>query len=151
MPSFRFHKDKQITWCWKWRKGTISEMFISETDGGIILDSLPHSFTFLHVHLLVKSNHFYRHITTAQVPRWVKFLRACSRQCRNNLHIDSTYLQTYTEDNVQNTHTYTPYTQCTIKTYLVINTHYTPYVHILHFVHIYIYTHTICEGAADFT
>ncbi len=30
----------------------------------------------------------------------------------------------------QNTHTYTQYTQCTIKTYLVINTHYTPYVHI---------------------
>ncbi len=35
-----------------------------------------------------------------------------------------------TEDNVQNTHTYTQYTQCTIKTYLVTNTHYTPYVHI---------------------
>ncbi len=60
----------------------------------------------------IKSNHFYCHITTAHVPWWVKFLRACSRQCRNNLHIDSTYLQTYTEDNVQNTHTYTQYTQC---------------------------------------
>ncbi len=47
-----------------------------------------------------KSNHFYCHITTAHVPWWVKFFRACSRQCRNNLHIDSTYLQTYTEDNV---------------------------------------------------
>ncbi len=35
-----------------------------------------------------------------------------------------------TEDNVQNTHTYTQYTQCTIKTYLVIDTHYTLYVHI---------------------
>ncbi len=35
----------------------------------------------------------------------------CSRQCRNNLHIDSTY----TDDNVQNTHTYTQYTQCTIR------------------------------------
>ncbi len=42
-----------------------------------------------------------------------------------------------TEDNVQKTHTYTQYTQCTIKTYLVINTHYTPYVHILHYEHIY--------------
>ncbi len=31
---------------------------------------------------------------------------------------------------MQNTHTYTQYTQCTIKTYLVINTHYTPYVQI---------------------
>ncbi len=30
------------------------------------------------------------------MPWWVKFLKACSRQCRNNLHIDSTYLQTYT-------------------------------------------------------
>ncbi len=36
----------------------------------------------------------------------------------------------FTEDNVQNTHTYTQYTQCTIKTYLVTNTHYTPYVHV---------------------
>ncbi len=43
-----------------------------------------------------------------------------------------------TEDNVQKTHTYTHYTQCTIKTYLVINTHYTQYVHILHYAHIYI-------------
>ncbi len=34
-------------------------------------------------------NHFYCHITTAQVPWWVKFLWACSRQCRkttDNLH-----------------------------------------------------------------
>ncbi len=53
----------------------------------------------------IKSNQitFYCHITTAHVPWWVTFLRACSRQCRNNLHIDSTYLQTYTEDNVRNT------------------------------------------------
>ncbi len=52
----------------------------------------------------IKSNHFYCHITTAQVPWWVKFLWACSRQCRkttdnlpmdrqckkttNNLHMD---------------------------------------------------------------
>ncbi len=31
---------------------------------------------------------------------------------------------------VQNTHTYTQYTQCTIKTYLVIDPHYTLHVHI---------------------
>ncbi len=40
----------------------------------------------------IKSNHFYCHITTAQVPWWVKFLGACSRQCKktttNNLHMD---------------------------------------------------------------
>ncbi len=110
----------------------------------------------------IKSNHFYCHITTAQVPWWVKFLWACSRQCKkqqtiyiwtdsakNNrhLHADSAkklhsiyMLQTVqknnnsiyiwtdsakkqqqftygqyiftdcTEDNVQNTHTYTQYT-----------------------------------------
>ncbi len=64
-----------------------------------------------------KSNHFYCHFTTARVLWWVKFLRACSRQCKkkNNLHMDSTYLQTYTDDNVHNTHTYTQYTQCTIR------------------------------------
>ncbi len=84
----------------------------------------------------IKSNHFYCHITTAHVPWWVKFLRACSRQCKNYLHIDSTYLQTYTDDNVQNTQTYTQYTQCTIW-HTVINTHYTPYVHIIHYVHRY--------------
>ncbi len=61
------------------------------------------------------------------------------------------YLQTYADDNVQYTHTYTQYTQCTIRHILtVINTHYTPYVHILHYVHIY--THTvICKGAVDYT
>ncbi len=112
----------------------------------------------------IKSNHFYCHITTAQVPWWVKFLWACSRQCRkttdnlhmdrqckkttNNLHMDrqckklhwsiysapdsakkttAIYIWTdsakkqqqftygqyiftdCTEDNVQNTHTYTQY------------------------------------------
>ncbi len=39
----------------------------------------------------IKSNHFYCHITTAQVPWWVKFLWACSRQCKkttDNLHMD---------------------------------------------------------------
>ncbi len=41
----------------------------------------------------IKSNQitFYCHITTAQVPWWVKFLWACSRQCRkttDNLHMD---------------------------------------------------------------
>ncbi len=38
-----------------------------------------------------KSNHFYCHITTAQVPWWVKFLWACSRQCKkttDNLPMD---------------------------------------------------------------
>ncbi len=59
---------------------------------------------FYYVRFFIKSNqinHFYCHITTAQVPWWVKFLRACSRQCKKTakkkyvikkkLHIDSTY------------------------------------------------------------
>ncbi len=102
----------------------------------------------------IKSNHFYCHIITAHVLWWVKFLRACSRQCRNNIHIDSTitYLQTYTDDNVQYTHTYTQYTQCTIRhtysyqyTLYTVCTHYTLCRHIL-------YTHTIiCKGAVDYT
>ncbi len=69
-------------------------------------------------------NHFYCHITTAQVPWWVKFLRACSKQCKKTKQF--TYRQYIftdcTEDNVQNTHTHTQYTQCTIKTVLVTNT-----------------------------
>ncbi len=78
----------------------------------------------------IKSNHFYCHITTAHVPWWVAFLRASSRQWRNNLHIDSTYLQTYTDDNVQYTHTYAQYTQCTIRhTYCYQYTLYTVCTH----------------------
>ncbi len=59
-------------------------------------------------------------------------------------------LQTYTDDNVQYTHTYTQYTQVLLLgQYLtVINTHYTPYVHILHYVHIYTYT-VMCNSAVD--
>ncbi len=65
----------------------------------------------------------------------VKFLRACSKQCRNNLHIDSTYLQTYTDDNVQ----YTPYTQCAIRhNYSYQYTLYTLCTHST-LSHIYIY------------
>ncbi len=41
-----------------------------------------------------------------------------------------------TEDNVQNTHTYTQYTQCTIKTYFVTNAP----IHIIH----RIYTSALC-------
>ncbi len=104
--------------------------------------------SFIHDHQ-VKSNHFYCHITTAHVPWRVKLLRACSRQCRNNLHIDSTYLQTYTDDNAQYTHIYI-YILSThsvlFKTYLQLSTHsmYTFYI-------MYTYIHTIREGAADFT
>ncbi len=63
-----------------------------------------------------KSNHFYCHITTAQVPWWVEFLWACSRQCRkttDNLHMNRqckknnkqfTYGQTVQKNNKQFTY-----------------------------------------------
>ncbi len=77
------------------------------------------------------------------------------RQCKkttNNLHMDRqckknnkqfTYGQYIftdcTEDNVQNTHTYTQYTQCTIKTYSIINdTLYTVWAHLHYVQYLYI-------------
>ncbi len=52
-------------------------------------------------HSKIKYNQITFIVTSPQhMCLWVKFLRACSRQYRNNLHIDSTYLQTYTEENV---------------------------------------------------
>ncbi len=47
----------------------------------------------------IKSNHFYCHITTAQVPWWVKFLWACSRQCKKNNNKQFTYGQTVQKKN----------------------------------------------------
>ncbi len=52
-----------------------------------------------------------------------EILESVLQTVQKHLHIDSTYLQNYTEDNVQNTHTYTQYTQCTIKTYLQLSIH----------------------------
>ncbi len=82
----------------------------------------------------IKSNHFYCHITTAQVPWWVKFLRACSRQCRktttiyiwtdsakkttNNLHMDRQCKKT-TTIYIWTVHIYRLYRrQCAKYTYI---------------------------------
>ncbi len=54
---------------------------------------------------IIKSNHFYCHITTAQA------------QVQKKITYGQYVFTDCTEDNVQNTHTYTQYTQCTIKTY----------------------------------
>ncbi len=91
--------------------------------------------------LYTVSNHFYYHIT-ACVPWWVKLLRAF----RNYSHIDSTYLQTYTEDNVQNKHTYTQYTQSTIRqTYSYQYTLYTVCTHSTLCTHIYTHNMQRCN------
>ncbi len=90
----------------------------------------------------IKSLLLSHHHSTCALVR--EILESVLQTVLNNLHIDSTYIQTYTEDNVQNTHTYSQYIQCTHSVLLdiltVINTHYTQYVHVLHYVHIY--THT---------
>ncbi len=52
----------------------------------------------------IKSNHFYCHITTAQVPWWVKFLWACSRQCKKKQQQQFTYGQTVQKNNNNNLH-----------------------------------------------
>ncbi len=84
-------------------------------------------------------NHFYCHITTAHVPWWDKLLRACPRQCRNNLHIYSTY-STYRliQMTMYNIHIHILSTHSVLLYILTVTTtHYKPYVHILHYVHIY--------------
>ncbi len=84
----------------------------------------------------IKSNHFYCHITTAQVPWWVKFLRACSRQCKKTTTI---YIWTV--------HIYRLYRrQCAKYTY-IYSVHIVYYKDILsyqlHIIH-RMYTSTLC-------
>ncbi len=69
-----------------------------------------------------------------------EILESVLHTVQKQLHIDSTitYLQTYTDDNVQYTHTYTRYTQCTIRhTYSYQYTLYTICTHSTLYTHIY--------------
>ncbi len=86
----------------------------------------------------IKSNQITFIVTSPQhMCRWVKFLSACSRQCRNNLHMDSTYLQTV-QKTMCKIHIHILSTHSVLLDILTLsNTHYTPYVHILHYVHLY--------------
>ncbi len=85
----------------------------------------------------IKSNHLlsHHHSTCALVS---EILESVLQTVQNNLQIDSTYLQTYTEDNVQNTHSYSQYKQCTIKTCLQLP------IHIIHSMYTFyiMYTYT---------
>ncbi len=85
----------------------------------------------------IKSNQITFIVTSPQhkcLGEWNYWERAPdSAKKQNNLHIDSTYLQTV-QKTMCKIHIHMLNTQCTIKTYLVTNT---PYVHILHYVHIY--------------
>ncbi len=107
-------------------------------------------------YLLINSNQITFIVTSPQhkcLGEWNSYERAPDSAKQNqNTTIYSIYGQYIftdcTEDNVQNTHTYTQYTQCTIKTYLVTNTP----IHIIHRM----YTSAlcphlvICEGATDY-
>ncbi len=66
--------------------------------------------------MLLKSNQINFIVTSPQrmcLGEWNSWERA--PDSAKTIYIYSTYLQTYTDDNVQNTHTYTQYTQCTIR------------------------------------
>ncbi len=86
----------------------------------------------------IKSNHFYCHITSAQVPWRVKFLRACSRQCKKNKIKTTIYIWTvhiyrlYRRQCAEYTYIYSVHTVYykDILSYQCTNTHYIPYVHV---------------------
>ncbi len=50
------------------------------------------------------------------------------------------YLQTYTDDNVQYTHTYTQYTQCTIRHTYKLSIHIIHRMYTFYFMYTYIHT-----------
>ncbi len=85
--------------------------------------------------MTIKSNQITFIVTSPQhkcLGEWNSYERApdSAKKTKKQFTYGQYVFTDCTEDNVQNTHTYTQYTQCTIKTYLVIDTHYTPYVHI---------------------
>ncbi len=129
--THRIHQLLQEAAVWT---GLTHKQLNRSTDATAV--ELKHKHTHLSDH--IKSNHFYCHITTARVPWWVKFLRACSRQCRKTKQF--TYRQyTFTdctEDNVQNTRSYTQYTQCTYKD--ILSYQYTVCTHSTLCTHLYI-------------
>ncbi len=85
----------------------------------------------------IKSNHFYCHITTAQVPWWVKFLRACSRQCKNFFYIWTVHIyRLYRRQCAKYTYIYSVHIVY-YKDILINYTLYTVCTH-LHYVH-YLY------------
>ncbi len=75
---------------------------------------------------LLLSHH---HSTSALVS---EILTSVLRQCKKTKQftMDSHIYRLYRRQCAKYTYTYTQYTQCTIKTYLVTNTLYTPYVHV---------------------
>ncbi len=95
----------------------------------------------------VKSNQITFIVTSPQhkcLGEWNSWERAPDSAKNNNLHMDSTYLQTVQKTMCKNTHTYTQYTQWTIKTYLVTNytlytvcthLHYVQYLYIMYSIH----------------
>ncbi len=107
---------------------------------------LPEHFTiFIYLFILICC-----HITTAQVPWWVKFLRACSRQCKKKKCTYRQYILTdCTEDNVQkNTYIYSVHTVYYKDILSYQYTLYTVCTHSTLCTHLYI---VIGEGETDYT
>ncbi len=100
----------------------------------------------IHGALQIKSNH----CTSALVSEILTSVLQTVQKTKQQFTYGQYIFTDCTEDNVQNTHTYTQYTQCTIKTYFVTNTP----IHIIH----RIYTSALCphlcivmcEGATDY-
>ncbi len=94
----------------------------------------------------IKSNQITFIVTSPQhkcLGEWNSYERAPDNAKKLNKTQQFTYGQYIftdcTEDNVQKTHTYTQYTQCTIKTYFVINyTLYTVWAHLHYVQYLYI-------------
>ncbi len=113
--------------CWRCGTGWRSACVPPPLDAELNVVWPSHSWNASHSSSILKSKSP-QHMCLGEWNSW-------ERAPDNNLHKDSTYLQTYTEDNVQNTHAYTQYTQCTIRhTY---SYQYTLYTVCTHSTHIY--------------
>ncbi len=93
----------------------------------------------------IKSNQITFIVTSPQhkcLGEWNSYERApdSAKKQNNNLHMDSTYLQTYRRQCAKYTYIYSVH-MVYYETYLVIDTHYTLYVHV------YI---VLCEGATNY-
>ncbi len=96
-------------------------------------------------YLMIKSNQIkslllsHHHSTSALVSEILMSVLQTVQKKQQQFTYGQYIFTDCTEDNVQNTHTYTQYTQCTIKTYLIINdTLYTVWAHLHYVQYLYI-------------
>ncbi len=86
-----------------------------------------------------KNNKQFTYGQTVQKKQQQQFTYGQTVQKNNKQFTYGQYIFTdCTEDNVQNTHTYTQYTQCTIKTHSIISDTYTVWAHLHYVQYLYI-------------